>query len=56
MNNVFRHIMVAEADVNFGTLDLVGAVAARRGGAFQRTDIRTRLRFGEIHRSGPLAG
>ena len=54
MNDVFGHVMFAVGDVDFSSKHLVGAVVSGLGPAAHHRQIRTRLRFGQVHGARPL--
>jgi hypothetical protein len=56
VNDVVAHVVVAIGDENLGALDAIGAVRGPLGAGTQRADIGARLRFGELHGAGPIAG
>ncbi len=56
VDDVLGHVVFAEADVDLGAGDQVGAVALRFGLRGAQTDVGAGLRLGEVHGSGPLAG
>ena len=43
-------------DEDLGAGDAVGAVALRHGAGLQEAQVRARMRLGELHGAGPLAG
>ena len=55
MNDIARHVVIAETDINLLPLDLERPVAARCRGRFQCTDVGACLRLGQVHRAGPFA-
>ena len=55
VDDIFRHIVLAPGDENLGPRNAVGAVILRNGFGTHRAQIRTGLRFGEVHRAGPNA-
>ncbi len=55
MDDVLRHVVLAVRDENLRAEHLERAVALRLGARANQREIGARLRFGEIHRAGPLA-
>ena len=51
MDDIFRHVVVAKADINFRALDLICAITARGCGRLQRANVGTSLRFRQVHRA-----
>jgi hypothetical protein len=56
MNDVIAHVVIAIGDEDFRALDAIGAVVGAFGAGAQCADIGSRLRFGELHGAGPIAG
>ena len=55
MHDVVGVVMVAIGDENFRAKDLVGAIRLRFSTGAHQRQVRARLRFGKVHRAGPLA-
>ena len=55
MDDVFRHFLIAPSDEDFLTAEGIRAVFLRHGTGGDMVQIRTRLRFAQIHRSRPFA-
>ena len=55
VNDVFGHVVFAKRNVNLGSGDVVGAVGILDCLGANRTDIATRIGFGEIHCARPFA-
>ena len=56
MDDVVRHVVIAERDVDLRPLDRPPAVIQRRRLRPQRADIAARLWLGQVHRPRPFAG
>src|SRR6266849_10219438 len=56
MHDVIGHVVIAIGDENLGAGDAIAAVGSALGAGAQRADVRSRLRLGELHGAGPLAG
>ena len=54
--DVLGDVVVAPGDEDLLPGDRVGAVAVRLGARAHRADVRARLRLGQVHRAGPVAG
>ena len=55
MHDVVRQIMLAGRDENLLAGDRIGAVCLRDGLRLDEAEIGAALRFGQVHRAGPLA-
>ena len=55
VDDVLRHVVLAPGDEDLGAVN-PEMIAFGQGSRAYRGKIRTRLRFGEIHRPGPFAG
>ena len=55
MNDVVGQVVLAGRDENFLTRDGVGAVRLRDGLRLDEPEIGAAMRFGQVHRAGPLA-
>ncbi|CAB4584031.1 unannotated protein [freshwater metagenome] len=56
MHDVLGHVVFAEGDVNLRSGNAIGAITMRNRFGAHGTNIRTSLRFGEVHGAGPFAG
>ncbi|CAM4413651.1 hypothetical protein PARU111607_17705 [Palleronia rufa] len=55
MHHVGQEIPVAPGDIDLLAGDLIGAVAVRNRPGLERAHVRSRLRFGQVHGTGPFA-
>ena len=55
VDDVLRHVVLAPGDEDLGTANAIRAIALRHGLAANGTQIRTGLRLGQVHRTGPYA-
>ncbi len=56
VDDVVRHLVVAVGDEDLGAEDAIGAVGLLLGLGAEVAEIRTGVRFGQVHGAGPLAG
>ena len=56
MDDVVGQIVLAVGDEDLLAGDAIGAVGRALGAGAHRADIGARLRLGQVHRAGPLAG
>ncbi len=56
MDDVLGHVVIAPGDEDLLARQPIEAVSVRLRARAKRREIRTRLRLGEVHRSGPFTG